>query len=138
MMSNQGGGEAAARRDATQQCLAELGLSAAAQAALARQGFVSRELRGRNTAVFKLRYRVAGRQHVRYIGTETRQAERVQQAVNELQTERRIDLAMGRLSREAARLLRDGKRRLEGPLAAAGYRFHGRAIRRRRAAAGKG
>jgi hypothetical protein len=126
--------EIAQRREAARAHLAIYGLTDADQAALARQGFVIREPRGRNTIIYKLRYRLDGQQRVRYIGTETHEAERVQQSVNELQTERRLELAIGRLNREAAQLLRDGKQRLEGPLAAAGFRFHGRAIRRRRAA----
>jgi hypothetical protein len=129
---DQPGIDSALRRAAAQRCLAELGLGAADQAALARRGFISREIRGRGTAVYKLRFRRDGRQHVRYLGTDAGGVRRVQEAVRELQAERRIELDRGRLHRDAAKLLRDGKRRLEKPLAAVGLRFHGRSIRRPR------
>jgi hypothetical protein len=131
-ITNQPGVDTSARRETARRCLAELGLNAADQAALARRGFVSREIRGRGTAVYKLRFRRDGRQHVRYLGTDAGGVRRVQEAVRELQEERRIELDRGRLHRDAAKLLRDGKRRLEKPLAAVGLRFHGRSIRRPR------
>jgi hypothetical protein len=58
--------------------------------------------------------------------------------LSRLQRSRRKTLAIGRLTREAARLLRDGKRRIEPWLGAAGYRFFGLAIRRRRGSQGGG
>ena len=131
-LMDQAGIDPASRRAAAQRCLAEFGVNAADQAALARRGFVSREIRGRGTTVFKLRFRRDGRQRVHYLGTDAGGVRRVQEALRELQEERRIELDMGRLHRDAAKLLRDGKRLLEEPLAAVGLRFHGRSIRRPR------
>ncbi len=137
-ITNQPGVATSARREAAQRCLAELGLTAVDQAALARQGSISREVRGRRMAVYKLRFRVDGRQRVRYLGTEAGGVRRVEEALRVLQDDRRLELALGRLHHELAQLLRDSKRRLAAPLAAAGFRFHGRAIRRPRRPAGCG
>jgi hypothetical protein len=131
-LMEQPGIDSASRRAAAQRCLAEVGLSAADQAALTRRGFVSREIRGRGTAVYKLRFRRDGRQHVRYLGADAGGVRRVQEALRELQEDRRIELAASRLHHEAAKLLRESKRLLEEPLAAVGLRFHGRSLRRPR------
>jgi hypothetical protein len=112
--------------------LARLELGAAELAALRRQGFVAREMRGKRTTVFKLRFRFGGRQRVRYLGTDPEQAERIQRELSELQSGRRADLALGRLHRAAAQMLRDSKQRLEPWMQQAGLRFHGGAIRRPR------
>jgi hypothetical protein len=130
--------DSAVRRESAERCLAELGLSAADQAALAREGFISRESRGRRMAVYKLRFRVDGRQRVQYLGTEAGKVRRIEEALRALQDDRRLELALGRLHHDVAQLLRKSKRRLAAPLAAAGYRFHGRAIRRPRPPAGPG
>jgi hypothetical protein len=131
-ITNQPGVDTSARRETAQRCLAELGLSAADQAALSRQGFISREVRGRRSAVYKLRFRVGGRQRVRYLGTDAGGIRRVQEALHELQEDRRLELALGRLHHEVAQRLCDSKRRLAAPLVAAGFGFHGRAARRPR------
>ncbi len=123
---------AASRRAAAERCLAELGLGAAELAAVTRRGFISRDLRGRGTAVYKLRFRCDRRQRVDYLGTDAGWAGRVQEALREPQQERQLELALSRLHRYAAMLLRDSKRRLAAPLAAVGIRFHGRAVRRPR------
>jgi hypothetical protein len=124
--------DAGTRLKAARRYLASLGLSDADLAAVARQGSVNDERRSEHSVVYKLRYRREGRQRVLYLGSNAEAAERARQAISELQAERRIELAVGRLHREAAQLLREGKQRLAGPLAAAGFRFHGRAIRRLR------
>jgi hypothetical protein len=123
---------AASRRAAAVRCLGELGLGAADLAAVTRRGFVSREIRGRGTAVYKLRFRRDGRQRAYYLGIDAGWVGRVQEALRELQQERQLELALSRLHRDAAKLLRDSKRSLAAPLAAAGIRFHGRAVRRPR------
>ena len=137
-ITGQPSGDSAAPREAEQRCLTELGLTAADQAALARQGFISRESRGRRMAVYKLRFRVDGRQRVHYLGTEAGMVRRIEEALRALQDDRRLELALGQMHREVAVLLRKSKRRLAAPLAAAGYRFHGRAIRRPRPPVGCG
>jgi hypothetical protein len=115
-----------------QTLLAELGLDSADVAALRRQGFVSREVRGGGRIVYKLRFRLNRRQRVKCLGTDEELARRVEETLSRLQRPRRKTLVIGRLTRAAARLLRDGKRRIEPWLGAAGYRFHGQAIRRPR------
>jgi hypothetical protein len=113
-------------------CLGELGLSAAEQAALARQGFVTRERRGQRSTIYKLRFRFAGRQRVRYLGTDPTAVDQVREALTVLQAKRQLELESKRLHREATELLRGSKLLLGGPLAAAGYRFHGLAVRQPR------
>jgi hypothetical protein len=129
---NQTSVDASARHEAAKRCLDELGLSASDQAALARQGFISREIRGSRSAIYKLRFRVDGRQRVRYLGTDASGIRRVQEALHELQEDRRLERALSRRHRDVAQLLRENKRRLAAPVAVAGFRFHGRAIRRPR------
>jgi hypothetical protein len=136
-LTGQSSGDSVAPREAAQRCLTELGLTAADQAALARQGFISREVRGRRMAVYKLRFRVDGRQRVHFLGTEAGRVRRIEEALRVLQDDRRLERTLGRLHREVAVLLRKSKRRLAASLAAAGYRFHGRAIRRPRPPARK-
>jgi hypothetical protein len=137
-ITNQPGVDTSARRETAQRCLAEHGLSAADQAALARQGFISREIRGRRSAIYKLRFRVDGRQRVHYLGTDVGGVRRVEEALRELQEDRRLELALARSHHELAQLFRESRRRLAAPLAAAGFRFHGRAFRRPRRPAGRG
>ncbi len=115
-----------------QTVLRALGLGPAEAAALRRQGFVSSETRDGGKIVFKLRFRLGGRQRVKHIGTDGEHARRLQQTLERFQQDRRRTLALGRLNREAAKLLRDSKRRVEPLLNLAGYRFHGRSIRRPR------
>jgi hypothetical protein len=111
--------------------LAELRLSAEELAALARQGFVSREHRGSRGPYFKLRYRVAGEQKVRCLGTCSDRAEQIARALLDLQAQRREE-------KDDARLLRRGRRHLRASTAAVtwiaeanGYHFHGHALRRK-------
>jgi hypothetical protein len=118
--------------DKDQTLLAELGLGSAEVAALKRQGFVSCEARGGGRIVYKLRFRLDHRQRVKCLGADEALARRVEETLSRLQHPRHKALALGRLTRETARLLRDGKRRIEPWLAAAGYRFHGQALRRPR------
>jgi len=94
------------------------------------QGFVSAQSRGLKGPRFVLRFRSGGRQKVRYIGTDPARAERVRKELAELQKERRLGLERSKLRRQARRMLREAKVHLEPLLNAAGYAFHGQAIRR--------
>ena len=116
--------------DKDQTFLAELGLGSAEAAALTRPGLASSEIRGRGEMAFKLRFRLDGRQRVKYLDED--RARRLEQTLNEVQRARRKALALGCLNREAPTLFREGKRRIEPWLGAGGYRFHGQAIRRPR------
>jgi len=109
--------------------LAEIGIGLAEFAALRRQGFVSAERRGPRLVIYKLRYRVKGRQRVRYIGSDAIWARQVQEALSRWQEERRLTLDVARLCKDAARQLAKSKRRLEPLLTGRGFHFHGRAIR---------
>ena len=111
--------------------LVRLGLTAAELETLRRQGSVSRERRGRRR-LYKLRFRVDGRQVTRYVGTDEGKAAEVRQGLHEWQGERHLDLELGRLARQAGRELRRAKRKLEEQMVERGLGFHGLAVRRPR------
>lgn len=117
---------------AGQAAFERLGLSTEEITSIRHQGFISREKRGRGTIVFKLRFRLDGRQRVKYLGTDAAQAALVQQELEKHQRGRQINQQLRELNRETAKLLRESKHRLEPFVAQAGLRFHGRAIRRPR------
>ena len=108
-----------------------IALNAAELIALRRQGFISRETRGRST-IFKLRFRMNGQQRVRYLGTDERRIAAIQAALNKLQAGRALDRRLRDLEQQARERLKDSKQRLFPVMKAAGWRFHGRAIRRMR------
>jgi hypothetical protein len=99
--------------------------------ALLSQGFVSAERRAKHT-YYKLRFRLAGRQRVRYLGTDPEEAGQLQRILEELQARRRHKSELARRVETAARQLRGFKRILEPLVLQAGYRCHGQAIRRPR------
>jgi hypothetical protein len=112
--------------------LRALGLKPEEIAALTCNGSISRESRARRTIIFKLRYRVAGRQCVKYLGTDERLVEHIRSELKDLQASHRRGRRLHRLDEEARELLRACKQRLELHLEQAGLKFHGRAIRRLR------
>ena len=77
--------------------LSRLRLSNADYQALARQGFVARETRGTRT-YFKLRFRRAGKQIVRYLGSQAQLSAQVEQELKQLQRERRSQRTLRQLS----------------------------------------
>ena len=79
--------------------------------------------------VFKLRFRMNGRQRVKYLGVDARFANQVEQELGQLQQKRHDDRQLKRLNREASELLRSCKLYLEPLINAVGLRFHGLAIR---------
>jgi hypothetical protein len=112
--------------------LARLRLTRDELAALRRQGFVARERRGERSAVFKLRFRLAGRQRVIYLGTDFEQARAVKRELAELQRGRRQSLELARLHRMVGKTVRASKTQLAPLFERDGYHFHGHAVRRRR------
>lgn len=100
-------------------------------AALKRQGFVVGEQRG-GRVVYKLRFRVRDRQRVRYLGADSRKAERIEQFVKSLQRDRCIKKQLRDLDAAVAENFSMMKRRLGPFLDQAGLKFHGLAIRRTR------
>jgi hypothetical protein len=110
--------------------LQRLGLTVEERAALARQGFLATERRGGMNPIYKLRFRLHGRQVVKYVGTNPDVAKAIRGAVAALQQDRRQARRLRRLAEEAQRTLRRAKRELGPLLEAAGLRFHGYAVRR--------
>ena len=109
--------------------LAALGLSDEALCALRRQGFVAGENRGQRGPIFKLRFRLAGRQMVRYIGQDAALAAQLQLELQAWQAARKADLELAQLNAAARKMMREARRELSSQLAEAGFRFHGMAIR---------
>jgi hypothetical protein len=89
--------------------LAGLGLAAEDLRALARQGFVSEERRGGRGPYYKLRWRRAGQQRVRYLGGDPGRAAVVRAELEGLQRPPRAARLLARLLGEARRRLRDAK-----------------------------
>lgn len=110
--------------------LAALRLDQLDMDALVCQGFVCREKRDERV-YFKLRFRRAGRQIVRYIGDD-RRAAAIQKEMRELQADVRIMRQLKAIATAANQRLRQAKKELEPILNANGFTFHGLAIRRRR------
>lgn len=112
--------------------LATLGLSDDELAALAEQGFVCAEVRGRKRVRYKLRFRVGRKQHVRCLGTASDFVDRVRAEVAQLQQRTRSYQELGHLMRAAIRQLRAAKQQLEPLLKKVGFSFHGMAVRKPR------
>lgn len=109
--------------------LSRLALSDEELDALLRQGFVSREWRGGKT-IFRLRYRVGGRQRVRYVSPRDAAALEIELATlqRRVQARRRL-AAVAVLARD---MLRQRRSMLSPRIELRGYHFHGYQIRRRR------
>jgi hypothetical protein len=97
--------------------------------ALARQGTVRSEKRGSKT-VFRLRFRVQGRQCARYVRAADAAALQAELAL--LQRRVRACRRLARLAALARQLLRERKSALTPLLESQGYHFHGQQIRRAR------
>jgi hypothetical protein len=108
--------------------IVRLGLNAEELAALKEQGFVSCESR-RGQVLFKLRFRINGKQRACYLGKDMAVVEQTQQWLAEAQAIRKTKIKLGQLAREAGQKLRNCKKELSPLLAEAGYRFHGLSIR---------
>lgn len=115
--------------------LAALGFGNDEIAALKRQGFVSHESRGGHV-IYKLRFRLHGRQRVRYFGADAERAEQVERLLERLQRGRRIKKQLRDIRHYASKELRETKLRLKPFVENAGLIFHGLAIRRPRRVAG--
>lgn len=109
--------------------LSRLGLSDNELSALTRQGSVLGERRGAKT-VFRLRFRVDGRQRVRYVSSQDVDALKVELA--SLQKAVRARRRLTDVATFARQLLRQRKSTLAPQLEERGYHFHGHSIRRYR------
>ena len=111
--------------------LRRLQLPDQALAALRTQGFVRAEPHGRKR-IYKLRFRLDGRQHVRFLGDDEELASTVQRELRVLQRDARDQRQFTDLRRRTRHILRQSKSALEGMLEEHGFHYHGQAIRQRR------
>jgi len=109
--------------------LSRLALSDEELSALTRQGSVLSEKRG-GQFIYRLRFRVDGRQRVRYVSPRDAAALEAELAL--LQRRVRAHRRVTRLAALARQLLGQRKSTLAPLLEARGYHFHGHAVRRRR------
>jgi hypothetical protein len=109
--------------------LNRLALSDQELGALTRQGFIRSEKRGSKT-IFRLRYRIDGRQHVRYVSP--RDAAALEAELGLLQRQVRARRCLASLAARARQMLRRRKSTLAPLIEAHGYHFHGQQIRRAR------
>ena len=108
--------------------LRQLQLPDQALAALRTQGFVRAEPHGQKR-IYKLRFRLDGRQHVRFLGDDEELARSVQAELRVLQRQVRIKRQFADLRRATGRILRESKSALEGLLEEHGFHYHGQAFR---------
>jgi hypothetical protein len=102
---------------------------------LARQGWISEQVRSSGARTFKLRWRVEGRQRVRYLGSDPAFAAHVRAILIDMQCARRTERQFAELLGQARRQLAHVKRQLAPELAARGYAYHGYTARRTRTSA---
>lgn len=88
-------------------------------------------MRGRST-IFKLRFRIHGKQRVKYLGSDIQRVAAIQLELDEVQKGRVFDRQFRDLNRLARELLKESKQRLLPLVNGTGLTFHGRAIRRTR------
>ncbi|MBN8629161.1 MAG: hypothetical protein J0M17_27120 [Planctomycetes bacterium] len=110
----------------------QIGLRSVDVAALKRSGTITQETRGRSTVISKLRYRLAGRQIVKYLGIDQDFVRRVGEQLETLQAADRRCRRLRRLAAETRSVLREVRDRLRPALREAGFTFHGQVIRRSR------
>lgn len=111
--------------------LASLGLTPEAWETLVHRGNLCAES-GRTGTVYKLRYRIEGKQRSRYVGKVPEFVAQIRRELTELQADTRSRTRLRQLEEEALQCLRTTKQLLTPLLPAAGRVFHGRAIRRQR------
>lgn len=121
----------AIQRTASFPGLASLGLFPQAWSVLAEHGSLCLESSKCGT-VYKLRFRIAGKQQSRYVGKRPGFVEQIRQELAQLQAAAKSQSRLRNLEREAKQCIRNTIRQIEPLLPLAGRAFHGRAIRRRR------
>jgi len=122
------------------ECLAaieKLGLTQPEWQALRTQGFVTAEPRGRRTTIYRLRFRCAGRQQCKYIGTNRRSGLAVQIFLARHQQQHHVEQRMQSRLRKIQQVLRTVKTTVGPYLAEAGLHYHGNSIRRSRTIRGE-
>jgi len=111
--------------------LDKLRLTANERKALETQGFVSQECRGLRR-YYKLRFRLMGRQHVRYIGADFERARQIECELRQLRQQRERFQEIVKIVREGRALLRQTKKEVAAALEGSDLYFHGQEIRRKR------
>lgn len=112
--------------------LTRLGLSGDQLSALQRQGFLTVEDRGFAKPIYKLRFRLDGRQKVKVLGTDEHLVQQVREALEVLQRPRHAIRKLKQVEQRAQILVRETKRNAMPLLASQGLRFHGHVLRRTR------
>lgn len=110
-------------------------LSPADHDSLARQGWVSEQIRPSGATTYKLRWRIEGRQRVRYLGSDPAVAAHVRAVLIDMRCARRTERALAQLLRQARFQLAAIKRQLAPDLETIGYAYHGYTARRTRTSA---
>jgi hypothetical protein len=108
------------------------GLAATDLDALNRNGFVAVEARESGRTIFTLRWRTAGRQRSRRLGSDPAVADAVRAALADLRDRREQERELFRRARMIHREARLLQLQLAAVLAEQGRHFHGRRVRRRR------
>jgi hypothetical protein len=116
--------------------LSKLNLTKIEHEALRRNGFVSAEQR-RHRLIYKLRFRLNGRQCVRSLGSDPLQVDEFANWLREWQRQRRAELQARHLANLVNHQLRAAKGYLQPLVERAGFIYHGRAIRRPRKLVGR-
>ena len=112
--------------------IAKLGITEEELNALTFQGFVCQDRRG-DKIYYKLRFRLGGNQHVRYIGNlDIARAVEAELLVLQQDVKHRQQLTA--LARAGSHQLRHAKQVLQPLLEIQGFHFHGQSIRKRRVA----
>jgi hypothetical protein len=106
--------------------LSGLGLRVDAPSALAQQGFLSVDRRG-DKQYAKLRFRLHGKQRVKYVRPEHR-AE-VSAELERLQAGPRLRSALRAESRKVRSIVKESEATLQAALEKSGFHFHGRKLR---------
>jgi hypothetical protein len=107
--------------------LSRLRLSDEELTTLRQRGSVRSQTRGKRK-VFRLRFRVLGRQHVRYVSRQDAAA--LEAELKTLQKKVRVRRSLNRVASVAREMLRQRKRALTPLLEERSYHFHGHQVRR--------
>src|SRR5438445_7721281 len=100
--------------------LRELGISDDVLGSMRRQGWIVAEKRGRRE-IFKLRYRILGRQHVIYLGTDRARAAKVASALQVWKSGRVLQRRIKDQARRARHVLRSVRKRVEKEMHTLGF-----------------
>ena len=118
-------------RSPNHRLLSTLHLSAEELKSLTQEGFVAPEMRG-TQRYYKLRFRIGGKQRVRYLGSSSAFASGVAGELYELQANKRTLRELDRGARQINAALRASQCLLAPILIPLGFHFHGLRVRKQR------